>query len=84
MLRRKRIRTRGKLSLGRYFQELKEGDKVCLVRELSMKGDFPARMQGKTGVIVGKRGRSYVVDVMDYNEKKTYLIRPIHLKKLKG
>jgi len=83
MLNRKRIRARGKLPLGKYFQELKNGDKVCLVRELSLKGDFPARIQGKTGIVVGKRGKSYIVDLMDYNEKKRYIIRPIHLKKIK-
>ncbi len=82
MPRRKKIRTRGKLSLSRYFQDLKEGDRVSIIREPSVASTFPERMLGRTGVVDGKRGRIYMVKVKDQNKEKKYLIAPIHLKKI--
>ena len=82
MAGRKKVRTRGKLMLSRYFQELGEGNRVALVREASIKCPFPKRMQGRTGIVIGKRGRAYVVLVNDLNMEKTFVITPIHLKKL--
>ena len=64
------------------FQELGEGNRVALVREASVKCPFPKRMQGRTGVVIGKRGRAYVVLVNDLNKEKTFVITPIHLKKI--
>ncbi len=84
MVKRKKIRTRGKLSLSRYFQELKEGDRVSVVKERAVQAAFPERMQGRTGVVEGKRGRTYVVRIKDHEKEKIYLIAPIHLKKMTG
>lgn len=83
MVRRKKVRTRGKLQLSKYFQELKEGDKVAVVRERAIKSSFPGRMQGKTGVIEGKRGKAHLVKIKDQSKEKILLIEPIHLKKIK-
>jgi large subunit ribosomal protein L21e len=82
MLKRKNIKAKGKLRLSQYFQEFKDGERVAVVREQSLNPQFPHRMQGRSGVIVGKKGNSYLVDIMDFNEKKTFIIEPIHLKKL--
>jgi len=82
MILRKNIKTRGKVRLSQYFQELKDGEKVAIVREQSSEPKFPVRIQGKSGVIAGKKGESYIVKLMDGNELKTYVIKPIHLKKL--
>mgnify|MGYP001562065705 FL=1 len=84
MAKRKKIRTRGKIQLSRYFQNLKEGDNVSIVRDLSMEFNFPERMQGRTGVVAEKRGRAYVVKIMDHNKEKKFIIEPIHLKKIAG
>jgi large subunit ribosomal protein L21e len=83
MAGRKRLRTRGKIKLSEYFQELKEGDKVAVVRELAAEPKFPKRLQGRSGVVQGKRGGSYLVRINDMNKEKTYIIHPVHLKKLK-
>lgn len=82
MVKRKKIRTRGKLSLSRWFQELKEGDRVAISREPAVQSSFPERMQGRTGVVEGKRGRTYLVRIKDHDKEKKYLIAPIHLKKM--
>jgi large subunit ribosomal protein L21e len=82
MVQRKRIRTRGKLSLSRYFQELNEGDRVAIVKETSVASSFPERMQGRTGVVLGKRGNACIIRIKDHEKEKTFIIPPIHLKKI--
>lgn len=82
-MRRKKVRTRGKLQLSRYFQRLKKGDSVAIVREPAVQSSFPARIQGKTGQIEDKKGKSYVVKIKDSSKEKRFLIEPIHLKKIK-
>ena len=82
MVRRKKIRTRGKFSLSRYFQELKKGDAVAVVKERSVKSSFPSRLQGRTGKVASKRGRSYVIQLKDQNKEKQFIIKPIHLRKI--
>jgi large subunit ribosomal protein L21e len=83
MSKRKSVRTRGKVSLSKYFQELKQGDYVAVVRELAMKSNFPKRLQGRTGVVESKRGKAYIIKIKDQNKEKKFLIEPIHLKKIK-
>ncbi len=82
MVNRKNIRTRGKLQLSRYFQELKKGDFVAVVREKSIKPGFPVRLQGRTGVVEDSRGSAYIVKIKDYDKEKKFIIAPIHLKKI--
>lgn len=83
MSKRKPIRTRGKLQLSRYFQKLKQGDSVAVVKEPAVNSSFPKRLQGRTGVIESKRGKAYLVKIKDQAKEKRFLIEPIHLKKIK-
>ena len=83
MVRKKKIRTRGKISLSRYFQRLKKGDYISVVREKSEAMSFPKRLQGRTGIVTGKKGKAQIVEIKDQNKKKEYLIHTIHLKKIK-
>ena len=83
MVNKKSIRTRGKLQLSRYFQELNEGDFVAISREQSVPINFEKRFQGLTGIVEGKRGKVYIVKIKDGNKEKRILIEPIHLKKIK-
>lgn len=83
MAKKKKIRTRGKIQLSRYFQELKQGDFVSVVRESSIKSSFPERIQGRTGFVENRRGRAYMVKIKDHNKEKKFLIAPVHLKKIK-
>lgn len=82
-MKRKPIRTRGKVQLSRYFQEFKEGDYVAVVREISLQPSFPNQIQGRTGVVESKRGKAFMIKMKDMNKEKRYLIEPIHLKKIK-
>lgn len=82
MSKQKQVRTLGKLRLSRYFQQLNPGDSVSVIRELSVPSIFPIRLQGRTGTVKGKRGRSYIVDIKEMNKTKMFIIAPIHLKKI--
>lgn len=84
MLKRKRIRERGKFSFTKYFQRFNSGDSVAIVRELNQQSPgFPKRVQGRTGKVIERRGSAYVVEINDFNMKKIFTIKPIHLKKIK-
>ena len=83
MIKRKSKREKGKIKLSSYFQEFKEGERVAVKRELSVQPKFPKQIQGRSGVVNGKRGNYYIVKISDLNKRKTYVIHPVHLKKLK-
>jgi len=83
MVDRKKIRTRGKLQLSRYFQELKNGQNVAVIREKSVTSNFPRNIQGRTGIVKAKRGSAYIVEINDHDKMKQYILKPIHLKKIK-
>jgi len=82
MVKRKSVRTRGKLKLSWKFQELKKGQAVALVFEKSLSQNIPERMRGTTGTIGKKIGRAYLVKIKDGSKSKRYIIDPIHLKKI--
>ena len=83
MIKRKQLKTRGKIKFSEYFKELKDGEKVSVIRELSVQPKFPKQIQGRSGIITGKRGNSYLVKINDFNKEKLYIIHPIHLRRLK-
>lgn len=82
MVIKKNIRAKGKISLSKYFQELKIGDKVAVKRELSINASYPPRLQGRTGIVSGKKGRIFIIDLNDQEKPKQFLIDAVHLKKI--
>lgn len=84
MTDRKPIRTRGKIQLSRYFQTFKEGDAVAVVEEKNIDSKFPKRLQGRTGKINKRIGRSYSVLIKNQKKQKKFIIAPVHLKKIKN
>ena len=83
MTKRKQIRTRGKIKLSEYFKKLKKGEKVSVVRERSLAGSFPKRLQGRTGTVKEAKGAAYIVEIFQDKSKKDFIIHPIQLKKIK-
>ncbi len=83
MVKAKKAREKGKISFTRFFRKFNEGDSVAVVKELSIPSNFPERLQGRTGVIESKRGKSYFVKIKDQNKEKRFLIEPIHLREIK-
>jgi len=81
-LMRKHVRTKGKVSIGKYFQPFKEGENVLLIAEPAVqKGMFNLRFWGRTGVVHAKRGHCYEVEINDQGKRKMFIVHPIHLRK---
>jgi large subunit ribosomal protein L21e len=80
----KRIRQRGKVKLSEYFKKIEDGARVSVITEASFPAAFPKRILGRTGVVSGSRGRYKIVEVNDGEKAKTFIIHPIHLKRLEG
>lgn len=77
----KRPREKGLSPLSKIMYPYKENDKVAIVIDPSMHKGMPhRRYHGKVGVLVGKRGKAYVVKVNLGEKEKTLIIRPQHLK----
>lgn len=78
----KTSREKRKKNLAKHFPNLKEGDNVALIRDLSSKPCFPKRFHGLTGKIIKKQGKAYIIEFYDQNKMKNMSVNPVHLKKI--
>ncbi len=73
-------RERGKTGLSQILQEYEPNETVVVKIDPSVHKGMPhRRYHGKIGVIVDKRGRSYVVNVSQGNAVKEIIVRPEHI-----
>ena len=81
-IHRKKVRTRGLGSIEKYLIDYEINDKVDLITDPSQhkRGMPHRRYHGRTGVIVGKRGRCYEVEVKLGKSKKLLIIGKEHLR----
>lgn len=78
---KKRIREKG-IRISKFLQSFEIGEIVHIdIEPASHKGMPHPRFQGSTGVVVGKRGRAYIVEIRDGGMKKLLFVRPEHLKR---
>ena len=58
-----------------------EGDLVHITINPSIqKGQPSPRFHGKTGKVIGQKGKAYIVALKDGNKPKELIVRPDHLK----
>lgn len=80
----KKARMRGMPSLGRFLTKFEPGQKVVVKIESSVQKGMPAILYyGRMGTIVKRRGRAYVLKIMDGNKEKALISYPVHLKAIK-
>lgn len=80
---KKDTRSKSKVSLSRYFQTFKDGDKVLLNAEPAVqKGMYFPRFHGNTGTVQGKQGECYMVNIKDKKKAKQIIVHPVHLRKV--
>ncbi len=79
---RKKPRKKGLGSIEKYLVEYEINDKVDIIGDPSQhKGGLPhRRYHGKTGVIIGKRGQCFEVQVKIGNAKKMLIIGREHVR----
>lgn len=76
----KKVRARGISPVVRAIQDFKEGDKVHVLIDPSKHKGMPhPKFHGKTGEVIGKRGRAFVLKVADGDASKTVIAIPEHL-----
>ena len=79
-LLRRKPRERGKTGLSKILHEYETGEKVVVKIDPSVHKGMPhRRYHGRIGVIVNKRGRSYVVNVTQGKAVKEIIVRPEHI-----
>ena len=79
---RKHPRQRGKVGVSRFLQKFEEGDKVIISPEPSVQRNTPfRRFIGKMGKVIGKRGKSYIVEIKDGRKLKNIICLPVHLRR---
>lgn len=76
-------KSRGKPGLSRVFREFNNGDAVTVIKEPSVESRFPLRIHGLTGIVTGKVGSSYVVELKTKDKLKKFIVEPVHLKRIK-
>jgi large subunit ribosomal protein L21e len=65
----------------KFLQEFRVDQKVIILQEPSSQRGMPHhRFKGLAGHIIGKRGKSYIVEILDGNKVKKLISRPEHLK----
>lgn len=78
---KKDLRKRGMAPVTSIIQEFEEGQKVHVVVDSSVQKGMPhRRFHGRTGQIIGKQGRAWVLEINDGRSIKTVVARPQHLK----
>ena len=81
----KGTREHGKLRLSKLLHEYQPGTSVVVKIDSSVHKGMPhRRYHGKVGVVLNKRGRSYVVSVPQGDAIKEIIVRPEHLEPWKS
>lgn len=76
----KEARDRGMPPITRFLQEFEVGDEVVVRLEASDPHGMPhPRYQGRVCVVLGRRGRAYVVSFIDGGKPKELIANPVHL-----
>ena len=72
---------RDKTTVNQFLEQFSEGERVLIKIEPSSHRSMPhPRFKGKGGVVTGKRGGSYVVEIRDGGLKKTIITTSEHLR----
>jgi len=79
----KHPRERGMRGLSYLLVEYEIGDRVCFDIDPSNIRTAPhRRYHGLTGVVIGKRGKAYIIETKLGNKRKIIITTPEHIKPL--
>lgn len=78
---RKSLEQKYRPNITKFLQEFRKNQSVMILQEPSSHKSMPhPRFKGKVGIIKGKRGKAYIVEIADGNKVKTLITRSEHLK----
>ena len=78
--RTRKLKGKSITTVAQLVRTFKVGDKVIIAPKAKSGGLPHLRYSSRHGVIREKRGKSYVVEVGDFNKKKSVIVGPVHLK----
>jgi len=68
-------------AITKFLQEFRNNQTVAILQEPSSQQGMPhPRFKGKMGKIIGKRGKAYIIEILDGNKVKKLIAKPEHLK----
>lgn len=74
---------KGRIPIARIMQQFKLGEKTYLKMDSSIHtGPFFRRFHGRTGIVTGKQGDCYLVEIKDKDKNKTVIVHPAHMRKV--
>lgn len=80
-LLRKKPRNRGLQPIGSLLHKYKTGEKVVIKIDSSTHKGMPhPRYHGKVGIIEEKRGRAYIIKLIEGGKVRRIISRPEHIK----
>ena len=78
--RTRKLKGKSVVSVAQRVRTFGIGDKVTITPKAVHAGLPHLRYSGRQGVILEKRGKSYVVEVGDMGSTKRVIVGPVHLK----
>ena len=76
-----RVGVKEKPTVTKYLQEFEVGSRVVIKPDPSSHKGMPfKRFFGRTGVVIDKKGKSYIIKIKDGKKEKDIISRPEHLK----
>lgn len=78
---REKFRKSTRMTVNAFVREFAPGSHVSIDIESGSPAGQPfRRFQGLTGVVAGRRGRAYIIQLSDGSKAKTIIANPEHLK----
>jgi|YelNatPaOPRAMG01_1025707.scaffolds.fasta_scaffold71804_1 large subunit ribosomal protein L21e len=71
------------LTASRLTQQYNPNDRVVIEPNPRYQGMPHPRFKGKNGLVIGKRGNGYVIEIKDGKKKKIITTKPEHIRPIK-
>jgi large subunit ribosomal protein L21e len=79
---RVRPRNKGLPQVSSSLRDFRVGEKAIVKLDGRVQSGMPhPRYHGKTGTVIGKQGRAFLVEIIEGKKAKTLLVTPEHLKR---
>lgn len=78
--RTRTLKGKSRITIAQHVKTFKVGEKVVITPKARGGGLPHLRYSNRHGIIIEKRGKSYVVEVGDLGMKKQVVIGPVHMK----
>lgn len=78
--RTRQLRGKSKVSVTQSVRTFNVGDKVIITPKSTHRGQPHLRYTNRHGIIVERRGNSYIVEIGDYNKRKQLVVGTVHLR----